>query len=477
MTAYSTAYSAARAAFARRSARMAAAFILASGVALGACGSVTDTLLDVEDPDLISQPAVNSPEGALALQRGALERFRNITGGAESTWLFGGLLADEWSTSSTFVQNDETDQRQIKFDNSTVTGMLRNLGRVRTASNQALVALREFAPTNTAAIAEMYFARGYAELQLASDFCNGIPLSDATTNPITYGTPKSVQEVFTVALASLDSALAINTGTDAQSVLVRNATRIARARVLLGLGRHADAGAAIAAAPAIPTSFTYDHTFVTASGDNIIWSQPLSQRRYTVGDSLEGNARNLLVRNAIPFFSSRDPRLPVVYTTTNNGRDTTKAQDGLTFSRTTSLYARTTNLAVVNGIDARLIEAEAALKAGNAAGMLAILNALRTTPPKLGEVQPAALPLLTLPATEAAQVDLLFREKAFWTFSRGQRLGDLRRLIRQYGRTPDNTFPVGTHYRGGTYGADVNLPVVQDEQNNPNFTACTNRSA
>ncbi len=461
----------------RRSVALAATFMLASGIALGACGSVTDTLLDVEDPDLITQPNVNSTEGALALQRGALDRFRNITGGAESTWLFGGLLADEWSTSSTFVQNDETDQRQIKFDNGTVTTMLRNLGRVRTASNQALVALKEYAPTNTAAIAEMYFARGYAELQLASDFCNGIPLSDATTNPITFGTPKSVNEVFTVALASLDTALAVNTGTDAQSVLVRNATRVARARVLLGLNRQADAALAVSAAPAVPTSFTYDHSFTTTSGDNIVWSQPASQRRYTVGDSLEGNARNLLVRNAIPFFSSRDPRLPVVYTTSNAGRDTTKAQDGLTYSRTTTLYGRTTALPVVNGIDARLVEAEAALKAGDAAGMLAILNALRAAPPKLGEVQPAVLPPLTLPATAAAQLDLLFREKAFWTFSRGQRLGDLRRLIRQYGRTPDNTFPTGTHYRGGTYGGDVNLPVVQDEQNNPNFTQCTNRSA
>lgn len=463
--------------FRRRSAIAAATFLLASGVVLGACGSVTDTLLDVEDPDLITQPNVNSTEGALALQRGALDRFRNITGGAESTWLFGGLLADEWSTSSTFVQNDETDQRQVKFDNSTVTGMLRNLGRVRTASNQALVALREYAPTNTAAIAEMYFARGFAEMQMAQDFCNGIPLSDGSVSPITFGTPKSVLEVFAVALASLDTALTVNTGTDAQSVLVRNATRVTRARVLLGLNRQADAALAVSAAPAVPTSFTYDHTFTTTSGDNIVWSQPASQRRYSVGDSLEGNARNLLVRNAIPFFSSKDPRLPVAYTTSNAGKDTTKSQDGLTYSRTTTLYGRTTNLPVVNGIDARLVEAEAALKAGDAAGMLAILNALRAAPPKLGEVTPTGLAPLTLPATADAQLDLLFREKAFWTFSRGQRLGDLRRLIRQYGRTPDNTFPVGTHYRGGTYGSDVNLPVVQDEQNNPNFTQCTNRSA
>ena len=35
----------------------------------------------------------------------------------------------------------------------------------------------------------------------------------------------------------------------------------------------------------------------------------------------------------------------------------------------------------------------------------------------------------------------------------------------------------GVHYKGGTYGTDVNLPVVTDEKNNPNFTGCTDRNA
>jgi hypothetical protein len=77
---------------------------------------------------------------------------------------------------------------------------------------------------------------------------------------------------------------------------------------------------------------------------------------------------------------------------------------------------------------------------------------------------------LTDPGTTDARVNLLFREKAFWTFGRGQRLGDMRRLIRDYSRTPENTFPMGTHYRGGTYGTDVNMPVPQQEENNPKFS-------
>jgi len=431
-------------------------------------------LLEATDPDLINPVDVESPEGAAALRIGALERFRDMTGGNESTWLFGGLLADEWSTSSTFVQNDETDQRLIQLNNGSITGMYRDINRVRTAANQAIRGLRTYLPTRTTDIAEMYFARGFAEMQLAQDFCNGIPLSDGSGEVPVFGVPLTVAEVFQHAITSYDSALAL-ADTFAVSAKIRQSARVGKARALVGLGQYAAAAALVSVAE-VPTSFAYNHTFAITSGDNTIWGQPASSRRYTVGDSLEGNGRNLLVLNAIPFFSAQDPRLPVTYTIGSKG-DTLKSQDGSTFSRTTGLYGRLTPLPVVNGIDARLIEAEAALAAGDTTGMFAILDALRANPPRLGEVQPAAMAALTDPGTTPARVNLLFREKAFWTFSRGQRLGDLRRLIRQYGRTPDTTFPVGTHYKGGDYGPDVNLPVPQQEQNNPNFTGCLDRNA
>ena len=62
-------------------------------------------------------------------------------------------------------------------------------------------------------------------------------------------------------------------------------------------------------------------------------------------------------------------------------------------------------------------------------------------------------------------------------FRSGQRLGDLRRLMRQYGRSEAQTFPTGNHYRGGTYGHDVNFPVVTDENNNPNLVTLGTKSA
>ena len=70
---------------------------------------------------------------------------------------------------------------------------------------------------------------------------------------------------------------------------------------------------------------------------------------------------------------------------------------------------------------------------------------------------------------------------AHWQFGRGNRLGDLRRLIRQYGRAADgsDTFPIGKFHKAGgaSYGVDVNLPVTDNEKQNPNFTGCTDRKA
>jgi len=449
--------------------RLGTGITLALAISATACQEVNNQLLQVTDPDIINPSDVVSPEAAVAVANGAIATFRSTTGAGESTWLFGGLLADEWSTSSTFIQNDETDQRQIQEFNSSITGMLRNLYRVRTRADQAVTALKAVRPDARALIAEMYLARGFAEMQLASDFCNGVPIGDGNAVPLPEnGVPKTNQELFAIAAASLDSGLTFANGTDAASVLMNRSLRVTRARVALARGDFAGAGTLVAG---IPTAFQYQHTFSANAGTNTLWGQGLSSRRYSVGDSAEGNARLITVRNAIPFASARDNRLPVVTPTSGS----VNGQDGLTYTRTTTMWGQFSAVDVVNGVDARMIEAEAALKAGNVTSWLAIHNALRAAPPKLGEIQPAAMTALVDPGTEASRVSLHFREKAFWTFSRGQRLGDMRRLVRQYGRTVDNVFPQGVHYKGGNYGADVNLPVVTDERNNPNFKGCTDR--
>ena len=76
---------------------------------------------------------------------------------------------------------------------------------------------------------------------------------------------------------------------------------------------------------------------------------------------------------------------------------------------------------------------------------------------------------LAEPGNQDGGVDLLFSERAFWLFATGHRLGDMRRLIRQYGRDAANVFPRATYLKGGGYGTDVNLPhPARRKANNPN---------
>lgn len=447
-------------------------------VVVAACqNSVTDSLLSADQPGIIDPSNVNSAAGADAIRLGTLITLRGIT----SAWTLGGLVGDEWDITGAASITGFVDQRRGSnpFAISAFTSVLRAVASVRTSANQAIPLLVKWSPTPVANIAEMYFSRGYAELQIATHFCNGIPLDDGNASPPVYTLPLTNAQIYDVAAASFDTAMSKSTGTDAASVNINRAARIGKARALVGNGKFAEA-AALVTSTLVPTTYTYNFTYATTSGNNPIWTQNASGRSYSLGDSVEGNSHNIIVPGVIPYFSAHDPRLPAAYTVSANGKDTTKGTDGLTLFRGTTLYGQTTPIALVNGLDARLVEAEAQLQANDFAGMTTILNALRATTLTIGTVTVTAaqLPALATPATKDAAARLLFRERAFWTFARGQRLGEMRRLIRQYGRTQDTVFPTGPYPSGGsTYGTDVNFPLGQDENGNPNFKGCIDLNA
>lgn len=452
--------------------RVAAAGALAVLVLpLESCESVRKELLAVEEPDVINPASVNSPEAADFLRIGALSRARGIMSGQES-WTLYGLLADEWKSSNTFFQHNETDQRTVAEANSVVGGVFAAIHRVRNASREAINALTTYKPLPAWGIGQMWWTMGYAELSLAENFCNGVPLGDASTGQPIYGPPLTNVEILGIAIAHFDSALALATGTDVNSVGVRNLATIHKARALVDLGQF---GAAAALVAGIATNYGNTvFTFTLTSGDMFIWNYNNSVKRMTVSDSFDFAGR---IVNAIPFASAKDPRVKTTGSSTGTSARG-RGFDGSTNLVTQEIWGRLDPPYIVSGLDARLIEAEAKLQANDFAGTTAILNALRAAPVTLGPafVTPvmAALPV---PATKDAAIDQFFREKAFWQFSRGFRLSDLRRLVRQYGRLQENVFPTGTFFKGDTYGVDVNFPVTTNELNNPLFTGCLDRKA
>ena len=80
----------------------------------------------------------------------------------------------------------------------------------------------------------------------------------------------------------------------------------------------------------------------------------------------------------------------------------------------------------------------------------------------------------TTPDT-AARTNLMFYERAFWLFSTGHRLGDMRRLLRQYEHPDSIVYPTGAWFKGGPYGDAIQMVLPVEELNNTNFHGCADR--
>jgi hypothetical protein len=97
------------------------------------------------------------------------------------------------------------------------------------------------------------------------------------------------------------------------------------------------------------------------------------------------------------------------------------------------------------------------------------LNALRQT---------IALDPLSDPGTADERRELFFRERAFWLYGTGHRLGDLRRLIHRYGQDPEAVFPtgpIGEEGWAGSYSNATSLAFDGDFErvHNSAITGCT----
>jgi hypothetical protein len=459
-------------------ARWTFAALLLAPLTLSQC-RLSDKLLEPQNPGIVDPSAVGTSAAALALRVGAIGRIRNvIDGGDERLWQAGGHLADEYKNADFQPSRADVDRRTIATNNgnfpyTTVT-------QPRGFLYDAIDAMAEFAPDSIWQRGELYMGLGFMEMSLAENYCNGIPLGRTKSGEVTLGPPLTNLQVFDSSLKHLDSALTLlGTRADANAVFVRQATLILKARVLVAKGDFT-AAAALVPVATVPTSYQY--LFTTSPGtnggleDNGHWNVQFSTHRMTVADSFDlvNNQPNRIF-NALPFASANDPRVPVVRTIP------TQAEDGLTpFYQQQLWNGRDDPIPMVSGIDARLIEAEARLNANDFAGMMTILNALRTTSQRIGAKTIAVMPALTTtPATKDAATTLFFREKGFWTFGRGQRVSDLRRLMRQYGRPEDQVWPKGVYSFGGSasgvYGTDVNFPVPDGELINPDFKGCIDR--
>ena len=407
-----------------------------------ACSNLTD----VAAPDVVQLSSLDNAAGAEALRVGSVSAFALMYAGAEQGQItISGALADEFYNAATgAIALAEADLRSVP--EPSIAYPYRMLQRSRLDARRAVAALEQFAPAARAKIAEQFALAGYTEIFLGENMCSGIPLGEIVDGNPLYGDPLSTDELFARAVADFDSAIVYA----ADSMRLLGLAQVGRGRALLNRGLFAAAALGVAT---VATPYTYSLQY-SAAQPNGVFTVINTSRYITVSDR-EGV-------NGLDFRSARDPRVP----TTLVG----KGLDGVTDLYLFARYASVTSPVVLaSGTEARLIGAEAALRAGDASGALQILNAQRATVPGL-----APLPLEPTPD---AQVDQLFRERAFWLFATGHRQGDLRRLVRQYSRAPSSVFPTGPYKTGQRYGTDVTFAPDGSQLANARYPGCANRGA
>lgn len=451
-------------------------------LSLALAGCDTNRVLSVTDPDVANPSSLSGATALPTLRAGALGDFGNAYNGPNSDIEqvdLAALFTDEFINTETFPTRIEIDQRAITITNGSLSGTYYDLNRARASADRAIAAYAANAKTasDSTGLGEVIALSGMTYVLYAENYCGAVAVS--TQNPdgsITFGQPLSTTQLLDSAIARFDRALKL-TGA-ALPTNIKYLAQVGKGRALLDRGTDSFAAAAAAVA-GVPTTFqyTYQHSETSSRQNNGTYGLTVVVGRFGEADSDGGNG--------LPFQSegnlkkaSYDPRVADSVRTTNGG----KGFDNSTTQWIQTKYpARSSPSFIADGVEARLIEAEAALQAGDATGSLAILNALRSNTSLLalrGYPAGQLVPLADAGAT-GARLDQLFKERAYWLFLTSHRLGDMRRLIRQYGRGAETVFPTGPYFKGGTYGTDVNIPVPQEEQNNPNFkaSACNQKQA
>ena len=477
---------------------VAAAMVTVTGCSL-------EDLVSTQLPPTTTDPeALKSEDGAIALYRGSLWAFRRGVGGANRAYVVRtGMMTDELTTGAYVgasgvlaLGNDqmpELDSRTMPEDDrlrsSTVESWYRDLNMGRNQAVDAIYYLKTYAPFVPVDLqGHMYAIRGMSMVYLADVFCSGIPLTDyRSPGGFTYMPGQTTAEVYELAIVQFDSALALVP----DSLRYRNLARVGKARALINLGKFTEAAAMVAD---VPTSFKYDAMFAMdyngSFSNNWTWSVTNTSNQ----ESGFGNIGDREGGNGLPFASANDPRVPLIrapmqnttFPLTEYKLPAWMFPNDAIWKGTSLEQKNGADITIVSGIEARLIEAEAKAKAGDAS-FLTILNTLRTscvaggtcaTPAPAGTGGVAGLPPLVDPVNPAARLKMVFDERGYWLFLTGHRQGDLRRMVRVHGWAQDTVYPTGFYPYGGTYGDFTNIPIPSTEKKiNPQYEGCFDRNA
>ena len=414
--------------------------------ALALTGCSSDRVLHVDRPDIIDPNGLNNPAGVTALHAGVIGDLAAYMDAAVGINATVGLFTDELRFGATPPEIKQFDTRSLIEQNTLLWQVYGNIEQLRGQADRAAEALTKVNASDTR-IGEMNAISGLSYVLLGELFCSGVPIGNIGED----AEPIPTTEVLQGGIAKLDAASAAAGTNDT----IKNLAAVLKARALLDLGQIDEAATAVAS---VPTDFKYTtfHSATTPYQQNGFWDYMFNSDGLLVSEK-EGT-------NGLNFATADDPRVPITGDGSPSRFDATTPR--YYFALLTGFDSPST---IASGAEARLIEAEVQLQKGNPTAFLQTINDLRTFE-NLGPVAD--------PGSPDTRIDLLFRERAFTLFATSHRLGDMRRLVRQYNRDPESVFPTGNYHKDGLkFGTDVNFLIPTPEKNNPKFTGCLDRNA
>ena len=340
-------------------------------VAVAACDQ--DKLLTAPTPDVVLPGDIASKAALPSAFASAVGDFQvayaggygagtplldNNEGFAQMT----ALLTDELLNAETFNTRIEVDRRATTIINQTTLQTFQVAQQARATADLVAGRYRDLDPGNPQR-AEVQALAAFMYVMFAEGYCNGVPTSRVLPDgTFEYGPPQSGTQLLNTAIAKFDSAITVAVAAGTAGSTALNLARIGKGRALLDLGNYAQAAAAVAS---VPSGFVYQiqHSETTGRQNNAFFTFNYLESRFTIAED-EGI-------NGLPFVTLDDPRAPV-FEAALLGDVYEFGFDGSTplfFTTKYFDYASPTPLAI--GAEARLIEAEAALKVGDVANFLA----------------------------------------------------------------------------------------------------------
>jgi hypothetical protein len=436
-----------------------AGFVL---LAVGACSF--DEVLSVENPDEITEEALNNPRFIDVLVSSVKG---DLAEALDDPFIWrGSMFTDETLTGINWEQTARLNERIVQFDEGDADLMFTELSRARAQADSISGRLKNLLdnPSSDERLATTLAHAGYAYIFMADAMC------EATVN--SESTLRTPTELYEIAVQRFQEALPIAQAAGDDASL--NLARVGLTRAHLNLGNYSDV---VSIAGQVPADFRYyaEYSEADPAVENALagFTQGANHAlsvhpHFLASPANYGSTTYDMTADLTDPRVQHDPvyrlghnQLTRIYTpfaplmwSTYNG-ETLAGGGSPSDLRTENDGA---DIAFASGLEARhnMMEARMA-QGGNEAAVLGFVNERRA----FGN---QAAVTLSGAALESELRDQRGRD----LFLAGYRLGDLRRWL----RNGDDLFPSGAHpvSEWGNYGTATCFPLPLEEyEGNPNL--------